>query len=342
MAAVYCGLDAGSSLCQVVVLDESGAVVAERRFATSERNLIDAFAAIPGEKHVHLEASTLAEWIRGILKPRVTRVVVSHPAVNAWIARDPRKSDRRDAFKLADLLRRRAPIAEVYYADDASRAVFKHLVLHYEDLTDQETRLKFKLKARLRGQGLFPRGDEAYGPTTRERWLSQVRSEAEREALRQTYGILDEALKRRGEAKSLMWREGKRFPEVALLDGAPGVGPIGACQFVAYIQNPHRFSSKRKLWRYAKLAITSRSSDGKAIGRQRLDRTGCGRLKAMSHAAFLGATRRRDDNVFKRTYRSCLERTHNAVHARLTTQRKILAVLRAMWKGGTAYRDDQG
>lgn len=342
MAVVYCGLDAGSSVCQVAALDESGAVVAERGFATSEANLIDAFAAIRGEKHVHLEASTLAEWIRGVLKSRVTRVVVSHPTENAWIARDPRKCDRRDAFKLADLLRRRAPISEVYYADDASRAAFKHLVLHYDDLTDQETRLKFKIKARLRGQGLFPRGDRAYGVKTREEWLTQMRSEAEREALRQLYAVLDETLKRQSEAKSLMRREGKRFPEVALLDGAPGVGPVGACQFVAFIQNPHRFSSKRKLWRYARLGITSRSSDGKAIGWQRLDRAGCGRLKAMSHAAFLGAMARRDDNLFQRTYRSILERTHNAIHARLTTQRKILAVLRAMWKGGTAYRDDQG
>lgn len=342
MAVVYCGLDAGSSSCQVAALDESGVVVAERRFATSEANLIAAFAAIPGEKHVHVEASTLAEWIRGVLKSRVRRVVVSHPTENAWIARDPRKSDGRDAWKLADMLRRGAPISEVYYADDANRAAFKHVVQHYEDLTDQETRLKFRIKARLRQHGLFPRGETAYGAGGREEWLARVRPEADREALRQLYAVLDGTLSTQREARRLMLREAKRFPEVARLDGAAGVGPIGACQYVAYVQDPHRFSSKRKLWRYARLGITTRSSDGKPIGWQRLDRSGNGRLKAMSHAAFLGAMACRDDNLFKRTYHGCLERTHNPIHARLTTQRKILAVLRAMWKGGTAYRDDQG
>ncbi|MCW5959814.1 MAG: hypothetical protein KIS76_06590 [Pyrinomonadaceae bacterium] len=41
----------------------------------------------------------------GVIKPLVKRVVVSHPKSLARIARDPRKYDKRDARKLADLLR---------------------------------------------------------------------------------------------------------------------------------------------------------------------------------------------------------------------------------------------
>jgi len=109
---------------------------------------------------------------------------------------------------------------------------------------------------------------------------------------------------------------------------------IGAARFSASIQTPDRFSSKRKLWRYCRLGITERSSDGKRLGPKRLDHTGLGRLKDVSRKAFISALHTRSDNAFKRSYQRALARTHNATHARLTTQRKILAVLRAMWKGG--------
>lgn len=342
MAVVYCGLDAGTSVCHVVGMEESGKVVVNRKFPTTEANLIDAFAEIPGELHVHLEASTLAGWIRDVLKSRVRRVVVSHPQENAWIAKDPRKSDGRDAFKLGDLLRRQAPIKEVYYPDDRTRMGFKRAVQQYDDLTNLETRAKFKIKACLRAQGVFPRGEEVYTKKGRARFVARVTDPISRELLNQRYALLDHMLTARARARRLMAREAKRFPEVELLDGAPGVGPIGACQYVAYVQTPHRFSSKRKLWRYCRLGITTRSSDGKPIGRQSLDYNGNGRLKAMSYAAFWGAMRKKGDNLFKRTYAESLQRTQNSVHARLSTQRKIVAVLRAMWKGGQAYRNDQG
>lgn len=116
---------------------------------------------------------------------------------------------------------------------------------------------------------------------------------------------------------------------------------MGAVRFSAYIQTPHRFSSKRKLWRSCRLGITDRSSDGKRRGPQRLDRPGHGRVKDLSRKALLCALRTRSDNAFKRAYHQTLERTRNTGHARLTTQRKILAVLRAIWKGGIEYQADR-
>ena len=75
------------------------------QFPTSEAKLLVAIACLPGEVQVHLEASELAGWIRCVLTGRVARVVISHATTNAWIAKDPRKRDSVDAFKLAALLR---------------------------------------------------------------------------------------------------------------------------------------------------------------------------------------------------------------------------------------------
>jgi hypothetical protein len=50
--------------------------------------------------------------------------------------------------------------------------------------------------------------------------------------------------------------------------------------------------------------------------------------------------RSRQDNGFKRTYQRALETTHDAIHARLTVQRKIVSTLRAMWLNQTPYCDE--
>jgi len=76
------------------------------------------------------------------------------------------------------------------------------------------------------------------------------------------------------------------------------------------------------------------------LRRPRLDRMGCGRLKDVSRKAFEAALRRRDNNGFKRAYYRALETTHDATHARLTVQRKIVSTLRAMWINQTPYCDE--
>lgn len=338
MAKVYVGLDMGSSGFHLVAIDKEKAVLRDRKFDTTEANLIRAFEDIKGEVHVHLEAGELAAWVRRVLKIRVARIVVGHPKSSAWIAKDPLKHDRLDAFKLADLLRN-DQVHEVYYPDDDQRTVFKQIVQHYDDVTSQEVRLKQKVKSALREQGVIPKGMDVYTAAGREKFLAAVPSVAAREAIGQLYGLMDVTLKAQKEARSLMRRESQKFPEIARFEEAPGIGLISSCRFSAYVQTPHRFSNKRKLWRYCRLGITDRQSDGKPLGRQALDWNGNGRLKEMSRTAFMGAIKTVDDNLFKRTYRGVLQRTHNQTHARLTTQRKILAVLLAMWKGGTKYQD---
>jgi transposase len=341
MGKVYVGLDVGSSSCHLEAQDTDGAVVRDRKFDTSEANLITGVEGLKGEVWVHLETGELSAWIHRVLKSRVARVIVGHAKSSAWIAKDPLKRDRLDAHKLATLLRM-GQVHEVYYADEEHRTVFKQIVQHYDDLTGQEARLKTKIKARLRAQGVIPVGTGVYGGEGRKAYLAKVSSAVAREAIEQLYGLLDSTLQAQKQARKLMKREAQRYPEIARFDEIPGVALVTACRFSAYVQTPHRFSSKRKLWRYCRLGVTDRTSDGKPLGRQALDWNGNGRLKDTSRKVFNGAMKKRDDNQFKRAYRQTFQRTHDATHARLSTQRKILAVMLAMWKGDTRYRDDKG
>ena len=339
MEIVYVGLDLGSSGFQQVAIKSDGSIKVNRTFSTSEANLRAAFADQDGEIHVHLEAGELAPWAAAIIAPLVMRVVCSHPKDNAWIAKDADKCDQVDAYKLAELLRLNR-FKEVHYAPDQPRRNFKQLVQHYDELTAQQARLKTKLKARLRMQGVIVTGERLFSATGRKEVLARVESRDLRTAITQLYEVLDQSVVAQAEARLLMLRAAQAFREIKLLRTVPGVGPIGACRFSAYIHTPNRFSSKRKLWKYCRLSVSHRSSNGKPLRRPRLDRSGCGRLKDVSRKAFDVAIRSRQDNGFKRTYQRALETTHDATHARLTVQRKIVSTLRAMWLTRTPYCDE--
>jgi transposase len=339
MDPVYVGLDMGSSSFQQVAIKNDGSIEVNRSFPTSEANLRAAFADQRGEIHVHLEAGELAPWAASVIAPMVKRVVCSHPKDNAWIAKDADKCDRVDAYKLAELLRLNR-FKEVHYAPDQPRRNFKQLVQHYDELTGQQARMKTKIKARLRMQGVIVTGERLFSSKGRKEVLARVESRDLRTAITQLYEVLDQSVAAQEQARLLMLRAAQAFPEIKLFRTAPGVGPIGACRFSAYIHTPSRFSSKRKLWKYCRLSVSHRSSNGKPLRRPRLDRSGCGRLKDVSRKAFDVAIRSRRDNGFKRAYQRALETTHDKTHARLTVQRKIVSTLRAMWITRTPYGDE--
>src|SRR5215203_4583792 len=193
MNRFYVGLDLGSSSFHQTVLNYEGTVTVNRSLTTSEANLRAAFADLPGELHVHLEAGELAPWAAAVIAPLVTRVVCSHPRDNAWIAKDNDKCDRVDAYKLADLLRLNR-FKEVHYAPDQPRRNFKQLVQHYDELTAQQARLKTKLKARLRMQGVIVTGERLFSATGRKEVLARVESRDLRTAIKQLYEVLDQSV----------------------------------------------------------------------------------------------------------------------------------------------------
>ena len=170
--------------------------------------------------------------------------------------------------------------------------------------------------------------------------LEEIDSIDIKRMIAQSFSVLTRMIEGESEAKKAMLDHSKRFPEVRLMRTAPGVGAITACRFVAYIQTPIRFSNKRKLWHYCRLGITRRESNGKRLSHPRLDRAGVGSLKDVSRKVFEAARRSKGDNSFKRLYEQSLENSMNPVHARLATQRKILATLRAMWSHNQPYRDN--
>lgn len=339
--SIFVGLDLGSNHCQQTVIKADGSFVSSRSIPTSEFHLRKAFAALGGNIRVHLEASELAAWVSSIISPLVAQVIVSHPRSMAWIGKDSLKDDAIDARKLAELLRLNQ-VHPVYYESADNRRQFKHLVTHYEQLAHDQARLKAKIKARLRTLGIIRQDSHLFSSNGQTQLLDSISELPLKQMMTQSFEVLNHMMETQNAAKSAMIAFSKQFAEVKLLQTAPGVGIITACKFVAYLQTPKRFSNKRQLWRYCRLGITRRESNGKRLSYPRLDRSGVGSLKDVSRKIFEAALRTKNDNLFKRSFEKSLAETKNQVHARLSTQRKILATLRAVWIKMQPFADSSG
>jgi transposase len=336
-SVAWLGLDAHAKFSLLAWMDDQGNRRSHWRFPTTETQLVKHLQLIPAPvKHLALEECGLGRWLAQVARPHVTDAIVCDPRENHRISRHHHKCDEEDGYGLAHLHRLGA-LKKVWQPTSNARAVFKCAVQAYLDAVQRQTALKLQLKAHYRQWGVMPSGSIVYGRGGRGKYLALLKEPGVRAQLQLLYEMLDTALEVESKARRLMTRLGRPFPEIARLQTVPGVGRIGAHLFVAYIQQPTRFATAQQLYRYCRLGIRDRSSDGKPLGYQQLDRTGHGALKAISYRAWLIAMKQRAGVVYE-FYQHSLTRTGSQLHARLNTQRKILNTLWVLWREGREFQ----
>jgi len=318
-------------------MDDSGTFRGTLNFATSEKNIIAALKSVKAKsKLLTIEEGTLTHWAAQVASPHVTQVIACDPRENALIFKRANKKDKVDTHSLCRLLRL-GELKQVYHPQDDQRAIFKAAAQHYLDLRDQLTRLKYKIKAIYRHWGIVDVFSvSVYSPSGRNKYLKQLKHRPICNQLKRLYYLMDQTEAMRKSASDTLKQLGRKYPEIREFKKVPGIANINAHVFDAFIQTPHRFAKKNQLWKYCRLSITDRSSDGKPLGFKRLDSSGVGELKALSFRAYMAALR--GDNEVRRFFLASLNRTHSRKHARLNTQRKILTVMYSIWKKGVAYR----
>lgn len=335
----YLGMDVHARNCVLGQMDENGNFKGTRSFSTSEVNIMNVLKAVKEKrKYLVLEESSLAYWVAQVAKPYVTEVICCDPKQNALIYKGPHKEDPIDTEKLCYLLRLGA-LKRVYQPETDERAIFKNTVQNYLDLRDQQVALKQKIKALYRHWGVTNvDGETIYGAKGRERYLKQVKHMDIRHALLRLYEVMDQTAAMKEKAMEHVKQLGRKYPEIAEFQKIHGIGEVGSHVFNAFIQTPNRFATRSRLWRYCRLGITQATSDNKPLGYKRLDKSGIGELKALTYRAWMSSMK--GDNEVKRYYQNSLRRVHDRVHARLNTQRKIIAVLYGLWKKGETYRSE--
>ena len=339
----YIGMDAHQETTVVSVLDTEGKVIWETIVDTQAGTIIRMLESLSGPLHVTFEESTQAAWLYDVVRGYAQEVVVCDPRHNKLLG-EGSKTDKADARKLAELLRA-GLLRAVYHGHEATRTL-KELVRGYETLSADTMRTMTRIKAIYRSRGIRTLGHGVYQPSQRSQWLERLTGSGVRQRVGWLYNELDYLRTLRKEAKQAMLAESRKHRAIALLKSIPKLGPIRCALIVATVDTPHRFRTKRQLWSYCGLAVTTHMSseyelqDGRVVRRRKpiatrgLNRNCNHRLKNVFVGAATGGGR-------TGIYRPYLERLQQdgmrTEMARLTLARKIAAIALRIWKQGETF-----
>ena len=290
------------------------------------------------------EEGTYSTWLHDLLVRRVSKVVVCDPRKNALLKKG-NKSDRIDAQKLSELLRR-GMLSPVYHGENSTRTL-QELTRSYMTLTVDTTRVMSRLKAIYRGQAIPYGGKKLYTRKHRQEWLVQLHQPGLLRRAERLYEELDLLQQLRRQAKQELMMESKKHSVCERLRTIPYLGPIRAAVLAARVQTPHRFRTKRQFWAYCGLGLETRSSADYQQMEGHLQRS---RKKVLVRG--LNVDHNHDlKNIFKGAalsasifagplqdfYQARINSGIQPEMARLTLARKIAAVALIIWKKGESF-----
>jgi len=336
----YVGLDVHLRSTTIAVISATGKRIRTLVVETNGQALVEAMRLTPGQLHICLEEGTQSAWLVELLRPYAEEVVVSLPDK----IRGP-KSDKRDAWKLAEELRTGAVRISVYKAPAHLAAL--QCAVRGDLMTAQDlVRVRNRLKAVFRSRGIVTDAS-VYNPELRGEWIEQLPRAQQQlaELLGRELDILEPL---RDQAQKWLFAEAKTHPIVRTLSTAPGLGRTRTAQLVAVVATPHRFRTRRQFWSYCGLGVVTRSS---ADWKQRsgtwihapvqqtrgLNRRRNALLKAVFKGAATTVIRQLPEDPLHAHYQRMLESGIKPTMAKLTLARRIAATVLSMWKHEEVY-----
>jgi transposase len=335
-------MDVHKESISIAVMNAAGKIVMECVIETKANVILDFIHGLRGELHVTFEEGTWATWLYDLLKPHVTKLVVCDPRKNS---RQGNKNDQIDARELADRLYMNK-LSSVYHGEAGVRTL-KELARSYLTISKDLARVMTRVKAIYRSWGIPCAGKQVYAPRHRAEWLAKITEVGVLRRAEFYYQQLDALRLLRHEVRRDLLAESKKHKATKLLCHIPSIGPIRAALLIALIQTPHRFRTKRPLWKYSGLAIETHSSADyrsiqgqlqkvkKQVSVRGLNRDCNHDLKNIfKGAAIVAATK---PGPFAEFYAELLAKGMRPEMARLTLARKIATIVLIVWKRGVSF-----
>ena len=342
--AKYIGMDVHQATISVAVRDSRGNLVMEAILETKAETILQFIRGLRGILSVTFEEGTWAAWLRDLLQPHVTRVVVCDPRKNALL-KAGNKNDCIDARKLSELLYLNK-LSSVYHCEPGIRTL-KELARSYIAMTRDLMLVMSRLKAIYRSWGIPCAGQQVYAPRYRAEWLAKISEAGVRRRAGLYYQQFDALAALRQQARRELLAEAQKHPAMKLLRQIPTIGLIRAALLIALMQTPNRFRTKRQLWAYCGLALrTYTSGEYRFVGGQlkRSKKVLAVRGLNINHNhdlknIFKGAATRAASTVgpFQDFYQACVARGVKPHLARLTLAHKIAATTLLVWKKGVRF-----
>lgn len=334
----YIGMDCHISNLEFAVVNEAGRLVKASKVATSVNGFMEFVKKVPPPRTIYMEEGTLAAWALETCVRFNENLVITDPKQNHWIGSSGQKDDHLDALKLAQL-GRGGYIKEIHHPVGQRRR-FRELMTAYHDTVIGSSRIKNKIKAKFRQNGIQCSGATVYSESYREEWRSKLPEEtAPQLILDGLWRQLAQSEQTEKELLSAAKAQARHYPEIKHFEALPGIGFINAATISAILETPHRFANKRKLWMYAGLGIMTRSSGGKTYS-EKLS-TDYNRLLKYTMRQATEAAIKAAGSPFQRKYLDMTVVHGIAPHrAKLTIARDMLATMWAMWRKGEQYNPE--
>ena len=262
---VFAGLDYHKDGVQVCVMDRTGKVLLNRRYANSWNEIAAAVSRYGGRVQAAIEACTgAANLARQLAEQAGWNISLGHPGFVARMKQNPDKSDFSDARMLADLVRV-GYLPKVWLAPDQI-VELRRLVRFRQQLVQARTRVKLRIRALLRDERLLL-STEAGNAWTKG-WLTLLRDyprlrETSRWIMNQNLDELTNLVGRIREVEQRIEREVADDALVLKLREQSGIGLITAATMRAEIAQFERFHTGKQLAKFCGLSPRNASSGEK-------------------------------------------------------------------------------
>jgi len=330
---VYGAIDLHLRYSQIRIVDAEGQILVDRRIPTVRERLVDVFAG-QGPMRILLESGTESEWVAHTLEGAGHEVIVADPNYAPMYGEIRRKvkTDRRDVAALAEA-NRRGWYRATHRRSAAQRAL-QQVLRSRRQLVQMRSGTVSLMRALLRQSGY------RVGSGTAARIPTRVAALALPTPLATTLaplGRMVETLTTEIAAiDARLATAAAADPVVERLQTVPGVGPIVALTFRAFVDDVTRFASASQV--SAALGLVPRE-DSSAERRHRghITKAGPSELRSLLVQASWACWR----SAAAGTLRAWVDRLASRRGKRIAVvalARRLSRILFAVWRDGTRFR----
>jgi len=256
----YIGLDVHKERTTHVVRDKIGNILIEGETATIYQELFPRLKTYLKSSIIGLEASTSYYTLyQQFLKHGYTIKVANTIQLRQLIA----KNDKLDARRLSEMLRL-GTFPSSYIPDEKIQRI-RSLIQTRHSLMEEKVRCNNRIQAFLDRNGVLMPSYKAFSKKWRYALMHHMGSSRVSIELRHEYDhyVFLEKKQEQVEQEIQGYAQKNWTAEYNLLQSITGIGPTVACYAIAHILPIERFSSCKKLRRYAGVVPTCKESGNK-------------------------------------------------------------------------------
>jgi transposase len=319
----YIGVDLHQAFFQACAVSQEGTRLWEDRFPRTDDGLAAFRGRCHGEVALAVEASTPTWHFADAIHDAVGTVVIVDALRTRLKAGYAAKTDRLDARRLADALRRDS-VSSIYYPPPAIRDL-RELGRYRHAIVQTRTKLIQRLRAVLLRQGIV----DAHRLSRHDRSLDTIVLPAQAGASVAGLRRLLAVVRAEGVAADHAVRAtAQADPIMEALQQLPGIGPVLALMIRAEVGDIQRFPTGGHLASYAGLVPRVEASAGR-VRYGRITKRGSPWLRwALIEAAIHGP--QRSDAAGRWVRRLALRK--GALKARVAYARQLCHEIHAVWR----------